>query len=89
MIVLAKPSLDGYPKESGAFHGFSWLSWGTSFPAIKIGSPYIDAYTFVFLKFLFDSLAMLSVMLLKKELQFQLGKRVFASVYAPHCKEIT
>jgi drug/metabolite transporter (DMT)-like permease len=63
--------------------------WGTSFPAIKIGLQYIDAYTFVFLRFLVASLAMLSVMLLKKELQSPLGKRVFASLDAPHCKEIT
>jgi drug/metabolite transporter (DMT)-like permease len=40
--------------------------WGTSFPAIKIGLQYMDAYTFVFLRFLAASLTMLVVSLLTK-----------------------
>ena len=40
--------------------------WGTSFPAIKVGLQYMDAYTFVFLRFLAASLTMLVVSLLTK-----------------------
>lgn len=38
--------------------------WGTSFPAIKIGLQYMDAYTFVFLRFLLASLTMLPILLI-------------------------
>ena len=37
--------------------------WGTSFPAIKIGLQFMDAYTFVFLRFLVASIALLVVSL--------------------------
>ncbi len=40
--------------------------WGTSFPAIKIGLEYIDAFTFVFLRFLVASLVMVAVLLFKQ-----------------------
>lgn len=49
--------------------------WGTSFPAIKIGLQFMDAYTFVFLRFLVASLALLSVMLLTKNFSFEFGKK--------------
>jgi drug/metabolite transporter (DMT)-like permease len=40
--------------------------WGTSFPAIKIGLKFMDPYTFVFLRFLIASLALVLVMLLTR-----------------------
>lgn len=48
--------------------------WGTSFPAIKIGLQYMDAYTFVFYRFLFASLTMFAVMLLTKNFSFNFNK---------------
>lgn len=42
--------------------------WGTSFPAIKIGLQYMDAYTFVFLRFSAASLTMLAVSVATKNL---------------------
>jgi drug/metabolite transporter (DMT)-like permease len=42
--------------------------WGTSFPAIKIGLNYVNAYEFVFLRFLLASALMLLIMLLAKKL---------------------
>jgi drug/metabolite transporter (DMT)-like permease len=49
--------------------------WGTSFPAIKIGLRYMDAYTFVFLRFLVASLIMLSVLLLTRNFSFKFDKK--------------
>lgn len=49
--------------------------WGTSFPAIKIGLEYVDAYSFVFLRFLVASLTMLSVMLLTRNFSFNINKK--------------
>ena len=49
--------------------------WGTSFPAIKLGLQYMDAYTFVFLRFLFASLTMLAVMFLTKNFSFNFEKK--------------
>ena len=40
--------------------------WGTSFPAIKIGLMYMDAYTFVFLRFFIALLIMLIFVLFTK-----------------------
>ena len=45
--------------------------WGTSFPAIKIGLQYMDAYTFVFLRFLAASLTMLAVSVATKNLSLE------------------
>ena len=50
--------------------------WGTSFPAIKIGLQFMDAYTFVFLRFLFAALIMLVVVLLTKNFTFSFNKRL-------------
>ncbi len=44
------------------------ILWGTSFPAIKIGLNYIDAYQFVFLRFLLATAIMLLIMLATKKL---------------------
>ncbi len=49
--------------------------WGTSFPAIKIGLQFMDAYTFVFLRFLVASIALLAVALLTKNLSFEFGNK--------------
>ena len=49
--------------------------WGTSFPAIKIGLKYMDAYTFVFLRFLVASLIMLVVAVSTKNFSFRFGKK--------------
>ncbi|HDQ06718.1 MAG TPA: DMT family transporter [Candidatus Bathyarchaeota archaeon] len=49
--------------------------WGTSFPAIKLGLQYMDAYTFVFWRFFFASLTMLAVMLLTKNFSFNFKKK--------------
>ena len=45
--------------------------WGTSFPAIRIGLQYMDAYTFVFLRFLAASLTMLAVSVATKNLSLK------------------
>lgn len=50
--------------------------WGTSFPAIKIGLQYMDAYTFVFLRFVFALLIMLALVLLRKKFTFNFNKRL-------------
>ena len=49
--------------------------WGTSFPAIKIGLQYMDAYTFVFLRFLVASLVMLAALTSIKKVNFNLPRK--------------
>jgi drug/metabolite transporter (DMT)-like permease len=49
--------------------------WGTSFPAIRIGLQYMDAYSFVFLRFLAASLVMLAVCLLTKNFSLKIEKK--------------
>lgn len=62
-------------KKAVLFTVLAGFLWGTSFPAIKIGLQYMDAYTFVFLRFLAASLTMLSVMLLTKNFSFNFNKK--------------
>lgn len=62
-------------KKAVLFTVLAGFLWGTSFPAIKIGLQYIDAYTFVFLRFLVASLTMLSVMLLTRNFSFNFNKK--------------
>lgn len=62
-------------KKAVLFTVLAGFLWGTSFPAIKIGLQYTDAYTFVFLRFLVASLTMLSVMLLTKNFSFNFNKK--------------
>jgi drug/metabolite transporter (DMT)-like permease len=50
--------------------------WGTSFPAIKMGLQFMDAYTFVFLRFFFASLIMFAVVLFSKKFTFNFNKRL-------------
>ena len=49
--------------------------WGTSFPAIKIGLNYVDAYMFVFLRFFLASIIMFSVLIIKRHHGFEFEKR--------------
>ena len=48
--------------------------WGTSFPAIKIGLQFMDAYTFVFLRFFFAALILLFIGLFSIKLVFDFNK---------------
>ena len=50
--------------------------WGTSFPAIKIGLEFMDAYTFVFLRFFFASLTMFAIVFFFKKFSFNFNKRL-------------
>jgi drug/metabolite transporter (DMT)-like permease len=50
--------------------------WGTSFPAIKIGLQFMDAYTFVFLRFFFALLIMFGLVLFTKKFTFNFNKRL-------------
>lgn len=49
--------------------------WGTSFPAIKIGLQFMDAYTFVFLRFSFALLLMVGVLLFTKNFALNFNKK--------------
>jgi drug/metabolite transporter (DMT)-like permease len=49
--------------------------WGTSFPAIKIGLAYVDAYLFVFLRFFVACSLVLIVMFLTKRLNFKFRQK--------------
>jgi drug/metabolite transporter (DMT)-like permease len=62
-------------KKALLLTGLAGFLWGTSFPAIKIGLRYMDAYTFVFLRFLVASLIMLSVLLLTRNFSFKFDKK--------------
>jgi drug/metabolite transporter (DMT)-like permease len=67
--------LAGNKKKALMLTGLAGFLWGTSFPAIKIGLQYMDAYTFAFLRFLVAALIMLSVMLLTKNFNFNFNKK--------------
>ena len=45
--------------------------WGTSFPAIKVGLQYMDAYTFVFLRFFVAALTMVVVSFVTKKIDLK------------------
>ena len=62
-------------KKALLLTGIAGFLWGTSFPAIKIGLQYMDAYTFAFLRFLVASLIMVSVSLLTKNFSFSFNKK--------------
>jgi drug/metabolite transporter (DMT)-like permease len=62
-------------KEAVLFTIVASCLWGTSFPAIKIGLQYMDAYTFVFLRFFFALLMMFAVMLFTKNFNFSFNKK--------------
>jgi drug/metabolite transporter (DMT)-like permease len=54
--------------------GIAGILWGTSFPAIKIGLNYVDAYMFVFLRFFLASIIMFFVVLIKNGREFKFEK---------------
>jgi drug/metabolite transporter (DMT)-like permease len=62
-------------KEALLFTVIASSLWGTSFPAIKLGLQYMDAYSFVFLRFFFASLIMFAVILLTKNFNFCFNKK--------------
>jgi len=62
-------------KEAIVFTIIASSLWGTSFPAIKIGLQYMDAYTFVFLRFLLATLIMLAAALFTKNFSFNFNKK--------------
>jgi len=51
------------------------MLWGTSFPSIKIGLNYIDAYMFAFLRFFSASAIMFIILLVTKKLDFKFAKK--------------
>jgi drug/metabolite transporter (DMT)-like permease len=68
-------ALAGNKKKAILLTVAAGFMWGTSFPAIKIGLQYMDAYTFAFLRFLVATLAMLFVTLLTKNFSFNFSKK--------------
>ncbi|MCJ7762869.1 DMT family transporter [Candidatus Bathyarchaeota archaeon] len=68
-------ALAGNKRKALLLTGVAGFLWGTSFPAIKVGLQYMDAYTFAFLRFLVASLVMLSVSLLTKNFSFHFNKK--------------
>ena len=68
-------ALAGDKKKALVLTGLAGFLWGTSFPVIKIGLRYMDAYTFAFLRFLVASLVMLSVLLLTRNFNFNFNKK--------------
>jgi drug/metabolite transporter (DMT)-like permease len=50
------------------------VCWGTSFPAIKIGLQYVDAYMFAFLRFFLAAFIVFIILLFKKKLDFKVGR---------------
>ncbi|MEM4733655.1 MAG: DMT family transporter [Candidatus Bathyarchaeia archaeon] len=62
-------------QKAVLFTVLAGFMWGTSFPAIKIGLQYMDAYIFVFLRFLVASLTMLATMLLTRNFSLSFNKK--------------
>jgi len=74
---LQKPKLTTEEKKEALLLTIIASSlWGTSFPAIKIGLQFMDAYTFVFLRFFFASLIMFAIVLFSKNFTFNFNKRL-------------
>jgi len=73
---LQKPRLlTDNKKKAILFTITAGFLWGTSFPAIKIGLQYMDAYTFAFLRFLTASIVMLIVALFTKNLGVKIDNK--------------
>jgi drug/metabolite transporter (DMT)-like permease len=74
---LQKPKLATEDKKEALLLTIIASSlWGTSFPAIKIGLQFMDAYTFVFLRFFFALLIMFAIVLFSKKFTFNFNKRL-------------
>lgn len=65
----------GSKKEAILFTVIASSLWGTSFPAIKIGLEYMDAYTFVFLRFFVATVIMLAAALFTRSFSLKLNKK--------------
>jgi drug/metabolite transporter (DMT)-like permease len=50
------------------YTGLAGVLWGTSFPVINVGLNYVDAYMFVFLRFVLASVIMLVVLVATKNI---------------------
>ena len=72
---MRTPVLFDTKKKAVLLTVLAAILWGTSFPAIKIGLQYMDAYTFVFLRFSVAFLTMFSVMLLTRNFSFSFNKK--------------
>lgn len=72
---MQKPASANSKRKAVLLTVLAGSLWGTSFPAIKIGLQYMDAYTFVFLRFLFASVTMFAVMLFTKNFSFNFSKK--------------
>ncbi len=72
---MQTPASAATKKKAVLFTVLAGFLWGTSFPAIKIGLQHMDAYTFVFLRFLVASLTMFSVTLLTRNFRFSFNKK--------------
>jgi drug/metabolite transporter (DMT)-like permease len=68
-------SLSDNRKKAVLLTVLAGFLWGTSFPAIKIGLQYMDAYTFVFLRFLLAALTMLVVLVFTGKTSFNLTSK--------------
>jgi drug/metabolite transporter (DMT)-like permease len=62
-------------KKALFFTVLSGILWGSSFPAIKIGLKFIDAYMFAFLRFFSASVIMFIILLVTRNFDFKFAKR--------------
>lgn len=62
-------------RKALIFTVLAGILWGTSFPSIKIGLNYIDAYMFAFLRFFSASAIMFMILLVTKKLDFKFAKK--------------
>lgn len=67
---------DSRKKDAILFTIIAAFLWGTSFPAIKIGLQFMDAYTFVVLRFFFALMIMVFVVLFSKKISLDFNKRL-------------
>lgn len=72
---MREPSGRGRKRRAIILTGVAGVLWGTSFPAIEIGLRYVDAYMFVFLRFLLASIVMFLVVLINGNSGFEFAKR--------------
>jgi len=68
-----KPNFNN--KDAILFTVIASSLWGTSFPAIKIGLQFMDAYTFALLRFSLVSIIMLVWLTITKKLNFNFKKK--------------
>ena len=74
---MRKPKiLENEKKEALLLTIIASSLWGTSFPAIKIGLQFMDAYSFVFLRFFFAALIMFAIVLFSKKITLNFNKRL-------------